>query len=225
MKKQLNLILIVSLALSMSSFSSPIKRGFPKPPSVRDYEKNPRDFLKLQRDYERMREALYTQDMEVELYRFIVKNQNRMNKIKAKLFSRRNKGIRGKTLYYYQDFKNKRMYYKLKGIDVVNVDAVFLTRPFSRRLRTKRSFKIKRYFDNVIIQQVGVSPNYRYSNRARADNFVKEKLEVLTIRRKPQFYRKKYDINVYKLDNRIPPKINKVIIYNRNQRIFIRNTR
>ena len=221
MKNQLIFSLVICLSTSVLSFAGPLENKYPKPKSLSELEEEPRTFLKAQKDREKIQNAMYSENVSADLFRFIAEHRNRMYKLKAKMFSRVNKGIRGKTLYYYRDFKNKRLYLKLEGIDVVNINTVLLKRPFLQRL-TGKSIKFKRYFENVEIKQTGVSRNYRYTTRKKTEDFVKGKLERLTIRRPKKYYMKNYNINVYEFD-RLPPKINQVIIYNRNQKVNIRN--
>jgi hypothetical protein len=222
MKNLLNSILFISVVFPYVVFSSPLSAGYPKPMSISELEKNPKAFLKMQKDYDFMQNALYSESLSVDLFRFMVRHKNKLNKMKAKIFSRRGKGtIRGKTLYFYRDFKNKNINLKLENIDVVNINAVFLNR---KVLRNHSNLKIKRYMERVNIRQTGVSRNYRYTNRKKVDDFVKSKLKFLTIKRKYKYYMKQYDINVLRLQN-LPPKINKVIIYTRNQRINIKQAK
>jgi len=223
MKKQLKIGLLISFVVSLPLFAGPLENKYPMPPSMSKLEKDPRSFLKFNKDYERMKEALYSEDMSAEIFKFMVKHKNKLNKIKAKMYSKRDGGARGKVLYFYKDFKNEKFYLKLRDTDVVNINAVLLGRNLTRRLKG-RTIRFKRYFDNVDVNQVGVSKNYRYTSRKKTDDFVKKKLKVLTIRRNYKYYMKNYDINVYKFNN-LPPKVNKVIIYTRNQKINIKQSK
>ncbi len=222
MKNLLNFVLLISIITSPIAFSSPLSAGYPKPMSMSELEKNPQAFLKMQRDYEFMKNTLYSENLSVDMFKFMVRYKNRLNKIKARIFSRRDgKSLRGKTLYFYRDFKNKKINLKLSNIDVVNINAVFLDK---KVLRNRRNLKIKRYMERVNIRQTGVSRNYRYTNRKKVDDFVKSKLKFLTIKRKYKYYMKQYDINVLRFQN-LPPKINKIIIYTRNQRINLKQAK
>jgi len=220
MKAQFISTFLIGLVLFNFSLSSPIEKKYPKPQSISDLESNPREFLKRQRDRERYQDSLYSQTVSEDFFRILSEHRSDIYKIKAKAFSKVNKNGRGKTLYYYKDFKKKKIYLKLRNVDVTDLNVVILNRKYFRNSRNK-NIKIKQYYENIKIKQRGVVKNYRYRNRIKTESFVRKNLKHLTIRRSPKYYQKKYEMNTYKFE-KLPPKYNKIIIYNRNQDIDIR---